>query len=70
LTAQELLRRLTAIAATDPTTEVLIDFAPVRRLEQGTVAEGMELIGGRWIERKWLVKGKGTLNLESSECSR
>ncbi len=67
MTAQELLRRLTAIAATDPTAEVLIDFAPVRRLEQGTVAEGMELVGGRWIDRKWLVKGKGSVSLVAEE---
>lgn len=67
MTAQELLRRLTAIAATDPQAEVLIDFAPVRRLEQGTVAEGMELVGGRWIDRKWLVKGKGSVSLVAEE---
>lgn len=65
MTAQELLHKITAIAATDPTAQVLIDFAPVRRVEKGQIAEGMELVGGRWIERKWLVKGEGVLNLES-----
>lgn len=57
MTVEELLPKLLAIAATDPTAQVLIDFQPVKRIEKGQVAEGMELVGGRWIERKWVVKG-------------
>lgn len=64
MTVEELLPKLVVIAATDPTAQVLIDCVPVRRIEKGTVVEGMELVGGRWIDRKWVVKGEGAVSLK------